>query len=118
MHRARAGVHGDVIAQHAENRAIQKRMREVGILQLAAREASDLACWSARLHFSMDCGASLRADDVNLVAGVERDIFCVGMERHRHRAGSVQGVVVQMMVETFFLPVQRPGSRRSSPDRP
>ncbi len=58
VHRARTGVHGDVVAEHAEDAAIEERMSEGHALQLRAGERAQAPSASPRLHFSIVCCAS------------------------------------------------------------
>ena len=81
------GVHGDVVAEHAQDRAIQERMREGGVFQLRARGTTPAPCGSPSAHLSTVCCASCFGDDVDPLAGIQRHILRIGLEGHRHRSG-------------------------------
>ena len=87
--RAGALVGGDVSGQHAENAAIKKRMLECGALQHAALEAGQLlqVSTSAQVAGGSDCGGQFGGDDVDLIAGLQRNVLEVWMEGHGQRCG-------------------------------
>ena len=61
MDHASSGVHGDVIRQHANNFAIEKRMLEIQVARFSGRGSVPAACGSARLHFDATSLASFAA---------------------------------------------------------
>ena len=59
-------------------------------VSLPGKRASSFASFSS--HFAdRHSAASLLGDDVDLAAGFERDVFCVGMKGHGHRRGKRPG---------------------------
>jgi hypothetical protein len=74
---AGAGVHGDVVGEHAENFAIEEGMLEVEALELAAGEVREFARVGEAALSAASFG-QLRGDDVNFAARFERDVFFMG----------------------------------------
>ncbi len=67
---ARARVHGDVVGQHAEHIAIEKRMAKIDPLQFAPGEASDLLR-PRKVALFDDSIRQLRGDDVHLATATQ-----------------------------------------------
>ena len=79
-----SGVHGDVVAQHAEDGPLQERMSEGRVLQLRARERGHFLRL-AKIAFLDRLLCQISGHDVDPFASIERDIFRFGGEGHRHR---------------------------------
>ena len=69
VHHAGAGVHGDVVRQHAENFAIEKRMLKVQALHLAAGEARQFLR-VLQVAFRGHIGGQPGGDDVDFAAQI------------------------------------------------
>ena len=76
-------IHGDVFGQHAENLAVEKRVLEVQVLEFASGEMRQLAR-IREIAFFRNVFRQFRRNDVNLAAGLERDVLFIGMKRDRH----------------------------------
>ena len=84
VHYARARVHGDVVSQDAKNRAIQKRMAKISVLQLFAGEVCQLAGRGQPDLFGKSIGQLCR-NNVNLIARFQSHILFFRMKRDRLR---------------------------------
>ena len=85
-----AGVHGDVVGQHAEDFAIEEGMLKVQPLHLAAGEVGEFVS-VFETAFRGHIGGQPCRDNVNFAAGFEGNVIFAGMEGHRHRSGQRPG---------------------------
>ena len=101
MDDAGAGVHGDVVGEHAENFAIEEGMLEVEALELASGKVSEFA----RIGQAALLGGvfrELRGDDINLAARFQGHVFFIGMESDGHGRGQRPGSCGPDDGEKFF----------------
>src|SRR5208282_6369591 len=81
---ASAGIHGDVVRQHAQNVPVEKGMLEQGILKRFSRDVSPgLGSYKAALFDSSR--RKLIGDDENVRACFDRPIWRLRMEGNCHR---------------------------------
>ncbi len=102
VHHAGAGVHGDVVGEHAENCAIEERVCKVQRTPFCCRGSAPAPSRLAARTFAITSAASLLGDDVDLAGGFKRDVLFVGMKGHRHRRGKRPGSGGPDDGETFF----------------
>ena len=80
---AGAGVHGDVIGEHAQDFAVEKWMLKIETFKFASRKVGQFAdVEEAAFCDRMFC--QLRCDDVNFAAGCKRHVLFIRMEGDRH----------------------------------
>ena len=90
MDDAGAGVHGDIVREHAEDLAVEEGMLEVEALELASGKVREFAGVRESAFFS-GVFRQLRGDNVDLAAGFQSHVFFVGVEGHGHRGGQRPG---------------------------
>src|SRR5258708_3506038 len=105
VHCARALVGGDVGREHAQNLSLKKWMGERGVLHHASRKthlAGAKEAAPARCVFSIVCWASASATMYTSPPCSSATYSNSGWNATAMEAGSVQGVVVQIIVLTFL----------------
>ena len=80
------GIHGDVVCEHAQNFAIQKRVLKVKALQLAAGETGKFI-YIFEAAFRRHIGSESCRYNIDFPSGFQGHVFFVGVKSDSHGSG-------------------------------